>query len=60
MIARIVASIMTGKLLKEKHKDKPKGRVLKKENKDQSGVDAADSRKFPEVLADIQKKTLDL
>ena len=62
MIARIVASIMTGKLLKAKHKDKPNGRVLKKakKNKDQSGVDAADSRKFPEVLADIQKKTLDL
>ena len=61
MIARIVASIMTGKLLKDKQKEK-KSTLLKKRPKKKllRKVDAADSRKFPEVLADIEKNTLDL
>ena len=60
MIAQIVASIMTGKLLKEKNKEK-KNRVFKKLQKKQNptGVDAAPTRNFPEVLADIEKKSLD-
>jgi len=60
MIAQIVASIMTGKLLKEKNKEK-KNRVFKKRQKKQNptGVDAAPTRNFPEVLADIEKKSLD-
>ena len=61
MIARIVASIMTGKLLKDKKKDDKKG-LFKKDPKKKllRKVDAADSRKFPKVLADIEKQTLDL
>ena len=67
MIARIVASIMTAKLLKEKKKSpkrdmSPKRDTFKKgvKNKHQSGVEAAPDRIFPEVLADIQKGNLDL
>ena len=61
MIARIVASIMTGKLLKEKQREK-KNRVIKKRQKkmNPSGAEAAPTRKFPEVLADIEKNNLDL
>ena len=67
MIARIVASIMTGKLLKDKKERSPKRDMspkrdtLKKDRKkkDLSEVDAAPARKFPEVLADIEKKSLD-
>ena len=57
MIARIVASIMTGKLLKDKKKDTKKG-LLKKDRKkkDQSEVDAAPERKFSEVLSDFNEK----
>ena len=71
MIARIVASIMTGKLLAKKkkmaplvseRKKSPKSDTFKKgvKNKHQSRVEAAPDRIFPEVLADIQKGNLDL
>ena len=57
MIARIVASIMTGKLLKDKQKDTKKG-VFKKDRKkkDPTGVDAPPERKFSEVLTDFNEK----
>ena len=57
MIARIVASIMTGKLLKDKKKDAKKGSLKKdRKNKDQSEVDAPTTRKFSEVLSDFNEK----
>ena len=58
MIARIVASIMTGKLLKDKKKGSPKRDTLKKDRKkkDPTGVDAAPGRKFSEVLTDFNEK----
>ena len=64
MIARIVASIMTGKLLKDKKKGSPKRDMspkrdtLKKDRKkkDPTGVDAAPGRKFSEVLTDFNEK----
>ena len=60
MIARIVSSIISTRLTKEHAKKKEK-RVFKKarKKKELSGVDAAPIRNFPEVLADIEKKSLD-
>ena len=60
MIARIVASIVGARLTKEHAKKKEK-RAFKKHQKKHTpaGVDAAPIRNFPEILADIEKKTSD-